>query len=138
MAKTLSADKVFVSDLRGNNPDYPNGVRRGQLQQGCREWGRWRGFLDPTGVEQRITAVAPRAPAGQGMPIIARAVGVIALICKKIRPDQRADCGRRTCEVASLVLQQDVCFHGKSVIGQWQYHAGEAAWQGRGPVAQTD
>lgn len=83
MAKTLSADKVFVSDLRGYHPDFPNGVLRGLLQQACREWGRWRGFLDPKGVEQRITAVAPRAPAGQGMLIIARAVGVVALISKR-------------------------------------------------------
>lgn len=32
--------------------------------------------------------------------------------------------------MASLILQQNVCLHGRSGIGQWQYHVGEAARQG--------
>lgn len=91
MAKTLSADKLFVSDLRGCNPAYSNGVRRGLLQHACREWGRWRDFLDPTGVEQRIAAVAPRAPAGQGMPCNSEGGWCDRIDIQKIRPDQRAD-----------------------------------------------
>lgn len=66
-------------------------MRPGLLQQACREWGRWRGFLDPTGVEQRISAVAPRAPAGQGMPGNSEGGWCDGFDIQKIRPDRRAD-----------------------------------------------
>lgn len=66
-------------------------MRPGLLQQACREWGRWRGFLDPTGVEQRSSAVAPRAPAGQGMPGNSEGGWCDGFDIQKIRPDRRAD-----------------------------------------------
>ena len=53
--------------------------------------GSWRGLLDPTGVEQRITAVALRAPAGQGMPYNSEGGWCDRFVIQKIRPDQLAD-----------------------------------------------
>ena len=45
---------------------------------------------------------------------------MIAFGIPKIRPDQRADRPEEgSCELASLVFQQDVSLHGRSGIDPW-------------------
>lgn len=55
------------------------------------------------------------------------AVAEIAFGIQKIRRSARRSPGRGTCELASPVLRQDVCLHGRSSIGLWRYHGRRCA-----------